>query len=147
MGSRSTNASKQRRIRLWLAGAAVALAAAGGGLFFALHDGTFHATGTFTLIGGAYPDDRNSCSGGGGYDDIANGAAVTIYGASGAVVGVGQLRDGVYRDYSCVFRVDVPEVQSGEDFYQIEVSHRGKISVSEDDAANGRIALSLGEYS
>jgi hypothetical protein len=38
----------------------------------------------------------------------------------------------------------VDGVPSGHDFYQVEVSHRGKIAVSDDEARDGLVALTLG---
>jgi len=35
-------------------------------------------------------------------------------------------------------------VPSGEKFYLVEVSHRGRIVVQPEDARNGKVALSLG---
>jgi len=37
-----------------------------------------------------------------------------------------------------------PNVPSGEKFYLVEVSHRGRIVVQPEDARNGKVALSLG---
>jgi len=46
--------------------------------------------------------------------------------------------------YGCAFTFSVPDVPAGESFYQVEVTHRGKINVSAEDARNGSTALSLG---
>jgi hypothetical protein len=35
-------------------------------------------------------------------------------------------------------------VPGGHDFYQVEVSHRGKIAVSGDEARAGAVGLTLG---
>jgi hypothetical protein len=40
--------------------------------------------------------------------------------------------------------VVVSNVPTGEKFYQVEVTHRGKVTVTADDAKAGRVSLSLG---
>lgn len=89
------------------------------------------------------------CSGTSGYDDIVQGAAVTVYDAGGAVVGSGSLGAGKYatpgEDSSCVFRFAVTGVSSGSKFYQVEVSHRGKVNVTATEAKMGSFSASLGD--
>lgn len=84
----------------------------------------------------------------GGYADISSGAAVTVYDANGTVVATGVL--GVGTDevplsrQRCVFPISVPGVPAGPRFYQVEISHRGKLTLSADDATAGRFTASLG---
>lgn len=108
---------------------------------------TFVLTGTLTLAK-ASPGATGSCEGTGGYSDITPGAAVTVYDASGAVVGSGSLGNGSSMGSggfgACEFGLSVQGVPEGSKFYQVEISHRGKLTVSAADAKAGRFASSLG---
>ena len=109
----------------------------------------FTLTGTLTVSGTSYSStDPRGCTTSGGYTDISNGAAVTVYDATGTVVAKGTVgigTDGLpLSRRECVFPVTVPSVPQGSKFYQVEISHRGKLTVSADDAMNGRFAASLG---
>jgi len=96
------------------------------------------------------PTDSNytGCTGSGGYDDIVPGAAVTVYDAGGKVVANGALGEGRYASTDstapCVFKFVVPGVPDGAKFYQVEISHRGKLTVSAAKAKAGTFASSLG---
>ena len=79
-----------------------------------------------------------------GYDDIAEGASVTVYGAKGDVIATGELGDSKYESYTCIFDIAVPDVPKGEKFYKVEVSHRGTVQVSAKEAENGDLFASLG---
>lgn len=107
---------------------------------------TFTLEGTFTLTDDVVPTDGDGCSASydSGYDDIAEGASVTVYGAGGDVVATGELGDSKYASYACIFDVAVPEVPKGEKFYKVEVSHRGTIQLSAEEAENGELSASLG---
>jgi hypothetical protein len=107
-------------------------------------DATFTMLGTFKLYGTSIGS-GTSCHGSGGYDDIGDGASVTVYDAAGKVEAVGAIT----KPYSlavpgCSFSIVVPDVPNGEKFYQIEISHRGKVTVTADDAKFGRVSLTLG---
>lgn len=106
----------------------------------------FTLTGAMVLTGDHIPagDADGSCEGTQGYDDITEGASVSVYSASGAVVATGSLGAGIEDGTSCRFLVRVAEVPKGEKFYQVEVSHRGKITVSAKEAEDGGFAASLG---
>ncbi|MFG2472271.1 hypothetical protein ACGFXB_43510 [Streptomyces canus] len=106
---------------------------------------TFTLEGSFTLTDDV-SDNGDGCSGSydSGYDDIAEGTSVTVYGASGDVVATGALGDSTYSDYACEFKVAVPDVPKGEKFYKVEVSHRGTLQLSAEEAENGELAASLG---
>lgn len=110
--------------------------------------GTFTLKGTFELTDSVVPDGDGGCGGrsDSGYDDILEGASVTVYGAAGDVVATGDLGDSTYDQdaYSCSFDVSVPDVPKGEKFYKVEVSHRGTVQLSADDAENGGFGASLG---
>ncbi|UQS21421.1 hypothetical protein L1857_00545 [Amycolatopsis thermalba] len=106
---------------------------------------TFTVTGTFTLKDGvtAYAPDGGDCQGSRGYSDISGGAQVTVYTSSGSVAAIGQLGPGRHGpSVSCQFDIVIPNVPTGQGPYQIEVSHRGKIGFSEQEA--NRVAISLG---
>lgn len=86
-----------------------------------------------------------SCQGTGGYEDMTRGASVTVYDSSGKVIGTAGLLPGVRKGEQPVFRcewafevTDLPE----SDFYQVEVSHRGRSTVQRDGME--AVALTLG---
>jgi hypothetical protein len=106
--------------------------------------GTFTLEGTFTLTDGV-SDTGGGCQGTGGYDDIADGTSVTVYGADGDVVGTGELSDSSFDGMSiCTFDIAIEDVPKGEKFYKVEVSHRGTLQLSAEEAENGELAGSLG---
>ncbi|MEV4315188.1 hypothetical protein [Actinocrispum sp. NPDC049592] len=105
--------------------------------------GTFILRGTFQLTDGV-TSSGTGCAGYRGYNDIAEGAGVTVYNAAGAVVATGELGDSTYNGSVCTFKLVIVNVPDGEKFYQVEVTHRGKISVPEADAKAGLVALTLG---
>ncbi|MCS7476248.1 hypothetical protein ACFFQW_05115 [Umezawaea endophytica] len=87
---------------------------------------------------------KGECEGYRGYDDIAEGSQVTVYNASGKAVALGVLKDSDYVGGVCSFRFAVPEVPAGDEIYQVEVTHRGKISFSDEAARKGDVSLTLG---
>ncbi|MFG3186588.1 hypothetical protein [Streptomyces nigra] len=106
---------------------------------------TFTLEGTFTLTEDATESgDDCSASYDSGYDDISEGTSVTVYGAKGDVIATGELGDSTYSDYVCEFAIAVPDVPKGEKFYKVEVSHRGTLQLSAEEAENGELAASLG---
>ena len=112
--------------------------------------GSASASATFTMLGtfklyGTSSGTGSTCHGSGGYDDIADGASVTVYDAAGKVEAVGAIT----KPYSlgvqgCEFSIVVPEVPNSEKFYQVEISHRGKVTVTADVAKGGQVSLTLG---
>jgi hypothetical protein len=76
------------------------------------------------------------CAGQGRVADIRRGAIVTVYDASGAIIGTGQLEAGAGTDGSCVFPFAIDDVRVG-DFVQVEVAHRGRLTYSADEVAAG----------
>jgi hypothetical protein len=134
-----------------LAGLALGAGIVGGAWAITANSGpdkpaTFTLKGTFTLTDRAVPGDGDGCTAAydSGYDDIAEGTSVTVYGAGGDVIATGHLGDSKYVDYTCEFAVAVPDVPKGEKFYKVEVSHRGTIQLTADEAENGELAASLG---
>jgi hypothetical protein len=111
---------------------------------------TMDVTGTFTLLDdggyrslGAFTS-GSSCEGDGGYSDIHAGTQVTVADAAGTVVATGILGSGTARSIvSCEFAFTVPDVPTGEDFYQVTVSHRGTLTYTADELASG-LSLGLG---
>ncbi|WP_432053714.1 hypothetical protein [Streptomyces sp. bgisy022] len=131
-----------------LLGLAVGASVVGGAWLITASSGsepsTFTLEGTFALTEDALVV-GDKCVGTGGYDDIINGAAVTVYGAKGDVIATGQLGDSKKTGVgACEFKVAVPDVPRGERFYKVEVSHRGTIQLSAEEAENGELAASLG---
>jgi hypothetical protein len=106
----------------------------------------FTLSGTLVLNDGVTSYPSPGCRGYRGYDDIDHGASVTVYDAKGIVIATGSLGQGALMGggASCAFPIIVAAVPEGSDFYQVEVSHRGKISVQAADARAGRVAVSLG---
>ncbi|GAA5706501.1 hypothetical protein [Streptomyces avermitilis] len=107
---------------------------------------TFTLKGSFALTDSVVPDGNGGCGGTRGYDDILEGAGVTVYGASGDVIATGGLGNSTYDGdtYDCTFKVAVPDVPKGERFYKVEVSHRGTVQLSGKEAENGDFGASLG---
>lgn len=89
------------------------------------------------------------CTGDGGYDDLHAGATVTVTDADGSVVALGSLGSGrLQSDGSafppCVFPFTVSDVPAGFGFYGVEVSHRGSVPVTGEEAAAGYVRLTIG---
>ncbi|MFF2788942.1 hypothetical protein ACFVT6_19595 [Streptomyces sp. NPDC058049] len=115
---------------------------------------TFTLTGTVEVMGDTktvVTTNSGLCGGTGGYNDLRGGASVTVYDKAGLIVGTGSLGSGTVKDAAtaykrtCRFAVSVPDVPRGKEFYQVEVSHRGKVNVSESDAVAGLFAASIGD--
>ena len=79
------------------------------------------------------------CAGDGGYDDLAAGASVTVYDGSSAIIGGGFVDSATYNGSSCVLSFDIPDIPAGRGFYQVEISHRGKISEDEKNTKVGTL--------
>lgn len=108
--------------------------------------------GTLELHGRTMHDGHGWCAGSNGYADLTDHASVTVYDASGALVAVGQLDPGTdqgwrptdsrERSNQCWFdfRVSVPATG----VYQVEVSDRGRVTVSAAEVQRGHVVLSVG---
>jgi hypothetical protein len=106
--------------------------------------GTFDLTGSITLKHGDYVGDSSgACAGSSGYDDVTGGAGVTITDQAGTVIATGTLDAGNTQSAGCklAFTVTVP---ASKPFYGVQVSHRGVVQFSGDQAKSGGVALSLG---
>lgn len=86
------------------------------------------------------------CGGLQGFADINEGAQVTVRDAGGAVLALGRLERGEWQTDTgeCRFEIKVPGVPDGEDFYQVEVAHRGSITVNNQEAKTTGPAFTLG---
>lgn len=152
-------ALKRKRRGLWVL--AVLVVVGGGVTAAALLTGsnpaTFTVNGTFVLNGNqgtafdttsgdmAVSSD-NSCFGTSGYNDVQQGAEVTISSASGTTLVVGALQGGTYTaGTGCQFTFSVAGVPSGRGPYGVSVTHRGTTHFSEQDMESGAVALSLGD--
>ncbi|MET7906168.1 hypothetical protein ABZS86_33800 [Streptomyces sp. NPDC005355] len=105
--------------------------------------GTFTLTGTFSLTDEVVSA-GDGCHGGSGYDDIAEGTSVTVYDAAGDVAATGHLGTSTDESGICLFDVSVDGVPRGEKFYQVKVSHRGKVQLTQKEAEGGEFGASLG---
>lgn len=106
---------------------------------------TFTLGGTMTLTASQIGGSDSACFGVGGYSDIAEGTAVTVYGANGNVIATGMLGRGTPGASNiCTFSVKVPSVPANETFYQVEISHRGKVTVESARAKTVGVLASLG---
>lgn len=124
---------------------------------------------TFTISGsikipnnfaGSIAYERNQCHGGGGFSDLAPGAAVTVADSVGAVVGTGSIHAGTRADTttvaavpevglkggevvaSCTVSFTVTDVPDGLPQYVVSVTHRGSQVVA-GDAAHGEVEFTL----
>jgi len=115
-----------------------------GNGFVGVTSGTITLTGSMTLYDTGLQSYGDGCAGTGGYSDIAEGASVTIYDDSSKIVGTGHLGNStMIGSGGCEFDFSV-QVPGGKPFYQVEVTHRGKVTYSADDVKAGNVELSLG---
>lgn len=107
---------------------------------------TFTMNGTLALYGDGnhFTEDGDSCAGKGGYDDLRQGTQVTVYDATSKILGVGQIDTAIYAAGLCTMAWSVADVAGAAGPYQYEVSHRGKMTISEADAKAGKAAASIG---
>lgn len=107
-------------------------------------EATITVTGTMEVEASSPGTVGRSCETDGGYDDIGVGTQVVISDASSTTLAVGQLGMGYYGTASkCLFPFSV-EVKGGQDFYGVEVGHRGRLQYSAADVAEP-MSLSLGD--
>lgn len=84
------------------------------------------------------------CTGTGGYDDIHEGTNVVLKAAGGAIVGVTNLDTGHPSGSACVFTWVMTGVPGGEQFYTMEISHRGALTFERADL-NRPLTTALGD--
>ncbi|MBK8461878.1 MAG: hypothetical protein IPL36_02100 [Nigerium sp.] len=115
----------------------------------------FTASGTLILAQASFVSDISApCEGKDGYADIRRGAQVKISDGSGKVIAIGALgagkgssvgNVGAYNRQAithCTFVFEVKDVPAGEAIYGVEVSRRGVINFTAENA--DMIALTLG---
>jgi hypothetical protein len=105
---------------------------------------TFILLGTFELTDGVIGDGAGGCKGTDGYSDIFEGTSVTVYDAEGTVIATGYLGESTRNGSTCEFQVAVSDVPAGEGFYSLEISHRGQVQLSEEEARTGAFSATLG---
>lgn len=108
----------------------------------------FTLTGEFALTEGVteITGDESACQGDDGYDDIQAGTSVTVYDAAGTTVATGSIGTPKFEATVrwCVFDVNVPDVPKGSKFYSVEISHRGKVQLTAEEAEAGKFTSTLG---
>ena len=99
-----------------------------------------YATGSLdrTLLPGS------GCEGTNGYDDITEGAPVTLYDQSGTIVAAGALGAGTVTSTGCMFTFTIPDIPFTADFFQYEITHRGKLTASKQELLDSSLSASLG---
>lgn len=107
---------------------------------------TFDASGGIILSADDFGEWTKGtlCHGSGGYDDIDEGASVTIYDNKDVKIATGSLGEGVaITPMACMFEFTVKDVPVQEtDIYGVEVTHRGQVTFKRADADD--IGLTLG---
>lgn len=87
-------------------------------------------------------DGSGSCGGVDGYGDISGGAVVIVRNATGEQVGLGELEEGQRSRGDCVFDFEVTDIADDSERFTVEVSGRGQVPFTRDEAS--RLRLSLG---
>lgn len=148
-----TTAPARKRRGLILLGALGVVVAAGLGVSKATGGGggaptiTLHGSQALMQDTGMYSSRNYStysgtCEGTGGYNDMAEGAEVTIHDAQNTVIATGHLNAGSDEGGMCVFTWSIPDVPV-QKFYGVQVTHRGTITFTAQDA-EGSLDTSLG---
>lgn len=120
----------------------VAVLAAIVGIKSAMTKKTFNVQGYLQLNTGVEVQ-GTTCSGSGGFADIQPGAQVVIRDASDKSIAVTSLGGGYpQKDGSCRLLFMNPDTPEDGDVYSIEVSHRGAISFTKEQASE--VAITLG---
>lgn len=133
---------------MWIAGGTATVAVALGAVVWATYpEPAFEMWGAVQLDSDGAFSMNPACGGKGGYDDINVGATVTVYDAESKVLATGSLDKGKFASQKsgapCVFTFAVQNVPGGHDFYQVQVSHRGKVPVPS-ERAKSLVMLTLG---
>ena len=152
-----TPAAGRRTARLAIAAAAAALVVGGLIGYFLPHaDGNkakpttptigqkmVTVAGTLELVGHGVDEitvEAGSCSGSGGYSDIAEGAQVVITDDAGATLAITHLTAGTGDNFSCSFSFSTA-VPAGKGYYGIQVTHRGVVKEPESSVTSVTISL------
>lgn len=68
-----------------------------------------------------------------------------MYDAADTVIATGQLGDSTLQDDgTCRFDVAVSDVATGQNFYKVEITHRGTLQLTETEAESGAFSATLG---
>jgi hypothetical protein len=143
---------RRRRWPYFAAAVVVVLVSGGAGAWWLTADHsdapkTTIVTGAL-LLKGAFGG--GPCAGSDGYDDIAAGTQVVVYDQAGTTIAAGVLEAGTPGGFisdtlyaQCRFGFHVNAVPVAK-FYAVEVSHRGKVTYSDEQVSAGEITLTLG---
>lgn len=107
---------------------------------------TFTATGLLnlsSLTGGIdFGITGDACHGQNGYDDITEGAQVVVYDAAGKTLAIGALSPGQFVARGvCQFTWAVVDIPSGVGPYSVQVTHRGMVAFTEEQAQNQQLSI------
>lgn len=138
----------------WAIGVAVLVLLGAAGIGIGLRQdggsGAIKLSGVLELENGTsgfddtnYTSTNGTCTGTSGYDDLAGGTSITVYNNNGKVISVGQLDDGHEIDGSCLFTWSISGVPKSP-FYKVEISHRGQLTYSYEQAKKGSLDSSIG---
>lgn len=90
----------------------------------------------------------NDCWGNGGYDDLREGAQVTVTDPDGRTIALGSVTGSSLQDtdagLQCVLSFEVEDVPRGAGFYGVEVAHRGVVRRGEADVFTRAFQLTIG---
>ena len=135
---------------VWLLSALGAIAISGIVivLVVALSPKSFTTQGTFDIENddSVVTNSDGTCSGGSGYEDISDGAQVTVYDQRKNIVAIANLRPGTATDSTtCEYSFTIADVPGGLKFYGVLVgkSSRGILQYTEKEMRAG-IGLKLG---
>jgi hypothetical protein len=151
--TKPTDGSRPRFLRpkILVPLALVAIVAVGGIALLATRDSSpdMHTVGGLLTLTDTdeYWSDGEACEGSGGYDDIREGAQVTVKDENGHVLATSDLLSGVASsDIECDFAFVVADVPDAR-FYAVEVSHRGEITNSRQEMEDNAwfVGLTLGD--
>lgn len=96
------------------------------------------SVGVSAEYSGSY-EDGTACVAKAGYDDIAEGAQITVKGPDGTKLAVGSLEAGQIKDIQCRFSFTVYDVPEGHDLYDVAVGsdRRGAVTYRRDQMDSG----------
>lgn len=103
------------------------------------------APGDWPILVTTAPDGAITCAGNAGYADISAGAPVTVHGDGFTVVGAELGKGSAARigANNCRFPFSVPELPTRNGVYSIEVSDRGRTTISDEPDENGVMLVEL----
>ncbi|MCZ4552216.1 hypothetical protein [Gordonia rubripertincta] len=84
------------------------------------------------------------CAGEEGHDDIGPQSSVTVSDETGDIIATGDVVSSSGGSSGCTLSFTATDVPAGKKFYKVEVSHRGGLTYTEDEAREG-ISMSLGD--